>query len=131
LLLVSVGAAIECGIYAVGSFCILRLRSRVDRKRPFTLVAGRPLAMFGAVVFSLLFLATAFADPKNSKHFSVLPFSVIAVLGALSTTYVHFVVPRLQRQASARSAAARPRRRPERPSSDDRATSHPGEERDV
>ena len=131
LLLVSVGAAIECGIYAVGSFCILRLRSRVDRKRPFTLVAGRPLAMFGAVVFSVLFLATAFADPKNSKHFSVLPFSVIAVLGALSTTYVHFVVPRLQRQASARSAAARPRRRPERPSSDDRATSHPGEERDV
>ena len=114
LLLVSVGAAIECAIYAVGSLCLLILRSRVDRKRPFKVIAGRPLASFGVVLFSVLFVATAFADPKDPSHFSVAPFSVIAVLGAISTTYVLAVVPRLQRAAAARNAASRPRRRPVR-----------------
>ena len=118
LLLVSVGAAIECGIYAIAAICLLRLRTRVDRRRPFRLVAGRPMALFGAIVFSALFLATAFADPKDSRHFSVLPFGVIAMLGAASTVYVHVAVPRLQRQASARAAVARPRRRPQRPDPD-------------
>lgn len=116
LLLVSVGAAIECAIYAVGSLCLLILRSRVDRQRPFRLVMGRPLATFGVVLFTILFVATAFADPKNSRHFSVAPFAVIAVLGAVSTAYVLLVVPRLQRAAAARVAAAGPRRRPSRPS---------------
>lgn len=115
LLLVSVGAAIECAIYAIGSFCVLRLRARVERPRPFTLVAGRPLAAFGIVLFTVLFLATAFADPKNASRFSVAPFGVIAVLAVLSTLYVRTVVPRLQRAAAARSATARPRRRPARP----------------
>jgi len=119
LLLVSVGAAIECAIYAVGSLCLLILRSRVDRKRPFKMIAGRPLAVFGVVLFSLLFVATAFADPKNSRHFSVAPFTVIAILGSISTAYVLLVVPKLQRAAAARSAAARPRRRPTRPSPKD------------
>jgi amino acid transporter len=115
LLLVSVGAAIECAIYAIASLCVLRLRALVERQRPFTLVAGRPLAAFGVVLFSVLFVATAFADPKNARHFSAAPFAVIAVLAALSTTYVFTVVPRLQRAAAARSAAVRPRRRPARP----------------
>ncbi len=115
LLLVSVGAAIECAIYAIGSLCVWRLRALVDRRRPFTLAAGRPLAAFGVVLFSVLFLATAFADPKNASHFSAAPFLVIAVLAALSTTYVLTVVPRLQRAAAARSAAVQPRRRPVRP----------------
>jgi amino acid transporter len=114
LLLVSVGAAIECAIYAVGSLCLLILRSRVDRKRPFRVIAARPLASFGVVLFSVLFIATAFADPKDPSHFSVAPFSVIAVLGVVSTTYVLAVVPRLQRAAAARSATSRPRRRPTR-----------------
>lgn len=115
LLLVSVGAAIECGIYAIGSACLLILRSRVDRERPFTMIAGRPLAVVGVVLFSVLFVATAFADPKDSRHFSAAPFAVIAFLAALSTLYVLLVVPRLQRAAAARLAAAGPRRRPVRP----------------
>jgi amino acid transporter len=114
LLLVSVGAAIECAIYAIGSVCLLILRSREQRVRPFTLVAGRPLALVGAVLFSVLFVATAFADPKNSRHFSLAPFGVIAVLSAISAAYVAFVVPRLQRANAERLAASRPRRRPTR-----------------
>lgn len=119
LLLVSVGAAIECAIYAVGAMCVLRLRTRVDRRRPFRLVAGRPLAAFGALIFSVLFVATAFADPKDPSRFSVAPFAVIAVLAALSSIYVLTVVPRLQRAMAERTAAARPRRRPPRPTDDD------------
>ena len=115
LMLVSVGAAIECAIYAVGSFCVVRLRTRVTSERPFRMVFARPLASFGVVLFSALFLATAFADPKNSRHFSAVPFLVIAVLGVVSTLYVALVVPRLQRAASARSAERRPTRRPPRP----------------
>jgi amino acid transporter len=115
LMLVSVGAAIECAIYAVGSFCVVRLRTRVTSERPFRMVFARPLASFGVVLFSALFLATAFADPKNSRHFSAVPFLVIAVLGVVSTLYVALVVPRLQRAASARTAQRRPTRRPPRP----------------
>ena len=122
LLLVSVGAAIECAIYAVASLCLLILRSRVDRKRPFKVIAGKPLASFGVVLFSVLFIATAFADPKDPSHFSAAPFSVIAVLGAISTTYVLVVVPRLQRAAAARSAASRPRRRPVRDAAADESS---------
>jgi len=118
LLLVSVGAAIECAIYAIGSVCLLVLRSRVQSHRPFRMLLGRPLAAFGALLFSLLFVATAFADPKNSKRFSVAPFTVIALLGAVATAYVYFVVPRLQRAAAARAAASRPRRRPVREATD-------------
>jgi hypothetical protein len=79
------------------------------------MVFARPLASFGVVLFSALFLATAFADPKNSRHFSAVPFLVIAVLGVVSTLYVALVVPRLQRAASARTAQRRPTRRPPRP----------------
>lgn len=115
LLLVAVGAAIEAGIYAIGSLCLVVLRRRDARERPFRLIAGRPLAMIGIVLFSVLFVATGFSDPKNAHHFSVAPISVIAILGALSTAYVLLVVPKLQAAAAARTAAARPRRRPARP----------------
>jgi amino acid transporter len=115
LLLVAVGAAIEAGIYAIGSLCLVVLRRRDTRERPFRLIAGRPLAMIGIVLFSVLFVATGFSDPKNAHHFSVAPISVIAILGALSTAYVLLVVPKLQAAAAARTAAARPRRRPARP----------------
>lgn len=115
LMLVSVGAAIECAIYAIGSFCLIRLRSRETRARPFRMLWARPLASFGVVLFSALFVATAFADPKNSRQFSVVPFGVIAVLAALSTTYVLAVVPRLQRAATLRSQRQRSTRRPSRP----------------
>jgi amino acid transporter len=115
LLLVAVGATIEAGIYAIASLCLVVLRRRETRERPFRLVAGRPLAAFGVVLFSVLFVATGFSDPKNAHHFSVGPISVIVILGALSTAYVLLVVPKLRAAAAARAAAARPRRRPARP----------------
>jgi len=114
LLLVSVGAAIEAGIYALGSLCILLLRKREQRERPFRLIAARPLATIGVVLFSVMFVATAFANPKNASHFSIAPFVVIAVLGSLSTTYVLTILPRLQREAAARASATRTKRRPTR-----------------
>ncbi len=125
LLLVAVGAAIESGIYALGSLSLLILRRRETRERPFRLVAARPLATFGVGLFTILFLATAFSDPKNASRFSPAPFAVIAVLAALSTGYVMIFVPRLQAAAAARAAANRPRRRPQRQAAAPEAASSP------
>ncbi len=114
LLLVAVGAAIESGIYALGSMCLLVLRRRETRERPFRLIAGEPLAALGAVLFTLLFLATGFSDPSNASRFSPAPIAVIVILGSISVLYMRIFVPRLQAAAAARAAANRPRRRPER-----------------
>ncbi len=115
LLLVAVGAALESGIYAIAALCLVVLRRRETRERPFRLIAGKPLAVFGIVIFTILFFATGFSDPKNARHFSVAPIGVIAVLAALSTGYVLIFVPKLRAAAAARQATARPRRRPPRP----------------
>jgi APA family basic amino acid/polyamine antiporter len=117
LLLVAVGAAIESAVYAIASLCLLVLRRRETRERPFRLIAGRPLAVFGIVLFTVLFLATGLSDPKNPSHVSAAPLGVIAALAALSTGYVLLWVPKLQAAAAARTAANRPRRRPQRPES--------------
>ena len=122
LLLVAVGAALESGIYAIAALCLVVLRRRETRERPFTLIAGKPLATVGIVVFTVLFLATGLSDPKNARHFSAAPIAVIAVLGVLSTGYVLVFVPRLRAAAAARTAAGRPRRRPPRPDSGGAAT---------
>jgi amino acid transporter len=115
LLLVAVGAAIESAIYAIGSLSLLILRRRETRERPFRLVAGRPLAAFGAVLFTVLFLATGLSDPRDASRFSLAPLSIIAVLTALGTGYVLIVVPRLRAANAARATAGgRPRRRPQR-----------------
>jgi APA family basic amino acid/polyamine antiporter len=125
LLLVAVGATIEAGIYALGSLCVVVLRRRETRERPFRLIAGKPLAVFGIVLFSVLFIATGFSDPKNAHHLSVAPISVIVVLASLSTAYVLIVVPRLRAAAAARAATARPRRRPPRPATEAEDPSRP------
>lgn len=114
LLLVAVGAAIESGIYALGSLSLLILRRRETRERPFRLLAGRPLAAFGIVLFTLLFFATGFSDPKDASRFSLAPIAVIAALALASSGYVLVFVPRLRAAAAARAAANRPRRRPQR-----------------
>ena len=126
LLLVAVGAAIEAGIYALGSLCLLILRRRETRERPFRLIAGRPLAAFGVVLFSVLFLATGFSDPSNANRFSVAPIAVIAVLSLISVAYVRIFVPRLQAAAAARAAANRPRRRPQRRTAQAQESDTPG-----
>jgi amino acid transporter len=129
LLLVSVGATLEAGIYSIGALCLLILRRKETRQRPFRLVLGRPLAVFGTVFFAILALATGFADPKNAHHFSALPAGVIAVLAGLSTFYVLVCVPRLQAAAAKRAAAGRPKRRPTRtsPAASDEASAREGE----
>ena len=118
----AVGAAIESAIYALGSVCILILRRRDTRERPFRLVAARPLATFGAVLFTILFLATGLSDPEHPSRLSVVPLAVILVIGALSFGYVRLEVPRLQATAAARAAASRPRRRPQRTASGEAGT---------
>ena len=115
LLLVAVGATLEAGIYALGSYCVLVLRHRERRERPFRLIAGRPLAALGVGLFGVLAVASGLSDPKDAHRMSMLPVAVIAVIAALATAYVLTVVPRLQAQAAARAAQARPRRRPVRP----------------
>ncbi len=115
LLLVAVGATIEAGIYSIAALCVLILRRRETRQRPFALAFGKPLAAFGVVLFAVLAVATGFANPKDAHQLSVLPVAVIAVLAAISAAYVRIVVPRLQAAAKARAAAGRPKRRPTRP----------------
>ena len=66
------------------------------------------------MLFSILFLATGFSDPRNANRFSVAPIAVIAILSLISVAYVRIFVPSLQAAAAASSAANRPRRRPER-----------------
>lgn len=114
LLLVAVGAAIESGIYALGSLSLLILRRRETRERPFRLLAGRPLAAFGIVLFTTLFLATGLSDPRDASRFSLAPIAVIAALACVSSGYVLVFVPRLRAAAAVRAAANRPRRRPQR-----------------
>jgi amino acid transporter len=114
LLLVAVGAAIEAGTYALASACLLLLRARETRERPFRLLAGRPLAGLGVVIFSVLFLATGLSDPRNATRFSPLPLLIILALAAISAAYVLLAVPRLRAAAAARAQARKPRRRPQR-----------------
>ena len=115
LLLVAVGATIEAAIYAVGSYCVLALRRKDTRERPFRLVCARPLATFGLVLFSLLALASGLSDPKDAHRLSVAPVGVIALIALASVGYVVLVLPKVRARALARSAASRPKRRPNRP----------------
>ena len=120
LLLVAVGAALEASVFAIASAALLKLRRTSDRHRPFRLWAGPAVAGFGAVLFAGLALASGFSDPEIPTQFSPAPALIVLGLGAVSTVYVLFVVPRLHRAAAARRAAARAsgervRRRPQRP----------------
>jgi hypothetical protein len=107
-------------VFAIASAALLKLRRTSDRHRPFRLWAGPAVAGFGAVLFAGLALASGFSDPEIPTQFSPAPALIVLGLGAVSTVYVLFVVPRLHRAAAARRAAARAsgervRRRPQRP----------------
>ena len=115
LLLVAVGATLEAGIYALASLSMLILRRVETRDRPFRVIAGKPLATAGFVIFTLLALATGLADPKASGHFSLAPIGVIALLAGTSALYVRFGLPRVRAAHAARQATSSPRRRPQRP----------------
>ena len=95
-------------IYALASLCLLVLRRRETRERPFRLIAGRPLAAFGVVLFTVLFLATGFSDPGNPSRFSRAADRDHRRSDALSTGYVLLVVPRLRAAAAARARRNRP-----------------------
>jgi len=110
--LVAVGAALEAMIYAVAAFCTIRLRTRQpDTPRPFRVRGLRVLGPLGLVVFGLL-AVTASLSVQN--HFNPAPLVIIVVAGLLSAFYVVRILPGVRAKEEARRAA-RPRRRPPRP----------------
>jgi amino acid transporter len=110
--LVSVGAALEAGIYAVAAACVLRLRARLpEAERPFRMRAASVLCWTGVVSFTLLSLT---ASVSVGDSVSPVPLLVIAVLAAGSGWYVLRALPRMRAAAEAARLAAGPRR-PRRP----------------
>jgi APA family basic amino acid/polyamine antiporter len=114
--LVAVGAALEGMIYAVAGVCAVRLRRRQpDTARPFRVPALAVLGPLGIALFALLAVtASVTVDDK----FNPAPLVIIVVAGVLSAFYVLKVLPGLRAKEAARQAA-RPRRRPGRPASED------------
>ncbi len=111
--LVAVGAALEAMIYGVAAFCAVRLRQRQPEvPRPFRVPGLRVLGPVGVVLFG--FLAVT-ASVSVQDRFDPAPLIVILVAGACSAIYVLRVLPGVKAKEEARRAA-RPRRRPTRPS---------------
>jgi len=109
--LVAVGAALEAMIYGVAGFCALRLRRRQpDTPRPFRVRGLAVLGPLGVVLFAVLAL-TASLSVQN--RFNPAPLVIILAAGALSASYVLWVLPGVRAREAARRAA-RPRRRPGR-----------------
>ena len=114
--LVAVGAALEGMIYAVAGICAVRLRRRQpDTLRPFRVPALAVLGPVGIVLFGLLALT---ASVSVDDKFNPAPLVIIALAGVLSAFYVLKVLPGMRAKEAARRAA-RPRRRPGRPVSED------------
>lgn len=115
--MVSVGAALETGIYASAAYVVWRLRGREPgTPRPYRFRGGRPLALVLVVVFAVLTLVAATSVGAGT---SVVPLLVVLAFGVLATAYVLVVVPRFERREAeelaarrAARAAARADRRP-------------------
>ena len=98
-------------IYGVAGFCALRLRRRQpDTPRPFRVRGLAVLGPLGVVLFAVLAL-TASLSVQN--RFNPAPLAIIVVAGAVSASYVLWVLPGVRAREAARRAA-RPRRRPGR-----------------
>ena len=114
--LVAVGAALEGMIYAVAGVCAVRLRRRQpDTVRPFRVPALAVLGPVGIVLFGLLAVT---ASVSVDDKFNPAPLVIIVLAGVLSALYVLKVLPGMRAKEAARRAA-RPRRRPGRPVSED------------
>lgn len=130
LLLVAVGAALEAAVFAIASAALLKLRRRDTPPRGFRLRAAPVLAGGGTVLFAGLAFASGLSDPQDPTKFSPVPALLVIALGVVSTAYVIWIVPRLQRAAAARRVAARAtgapaRRRPPRPPATEPTTTAP------
>ena len=117
--MVSVGAALETGIYASAAFVVWRLRGREpETPRPYRFRGGRPLAAVLVVVFALL---TVVAATSVGAGTSVTPLLVVVAFGVVAAAYVLLVVPRYERREAEELAARRAARaasraqRPPRP----------------
>lgn len=107
--ILSVGAALECMIFAVAGFCVLRLRSRMPEvERPFRMWSVQWLGRAGVVIFGLLAIT---AGLSVDNRLDARPLLILLVVGALCAVYVLRYVPRFQAAEAARIAAAAPRRR--------------------
>jgi amino acid transporter len=103
--MVSVGAALEAGMYAAAAFVVWRLRRRApDAVRPFRFRGGRPLAAVLMVVFALLGLVAATSVGATT---TVTPLLLVLGFGTVTTAYVLTVVPRLERREAEELAARR------------------------
>jgi len=108
-ILLSTGAALESGIYAVAGYCVWKLRRRLpDAERPFRVRHATLLAWTGIVVFGVLAVLSS-VSVNNRTDPS--PLAVIAVVLDLSAFYVVAVLPGVRSRHDARRAAAGPRRR--------------------
>jgi APA family basic amino acid/polyamine antiporter len=109
--LLSAGAALESGIYAVAGYCVWSLRRRQpDAERPFRMFGAGVLSWVGMVLFGLLALV---ASTQVGDRTDPTPLLVIALVAGGSVYYVLRVLPKVQAAAAARASAV-PRRRPVR-----------------
>jgi APA family basic amino acid/polyamine antiporter len=110
--MVSVGAALETGIYASAAYVVWRLRRREpDAARPYRARGGRPLALTLVVVFALL---TVVAATSVGATTSTAPLLVVLGFAVVATAYVLLVVPRLERREAEELAARRAARAAQR-----------------
>jgi amino acid transporter len=124
--MVSVGAALETGIYASAAYVVWRLRRREPGSpRPYRLRGGRPLALVMVVVLGLLTIVAATSVGAGT---SVAPLLVILAFSLVATAYVLVVVPRFERREAEELAARRAARAEQRAarSSDLGGTEGPG-----
>lgn len=108
--LLSTGAALECGVYAVAALCVLRLRKRqAAAEREFRVRAARLACGVGLVLFGVLGLLSSVSVDNETNP---LPLAIIAVIAGIASVYVLRYLPRMRAAEEARRAAAPRRRRP-------------------
>ena len=120
LLLVAVGAAIESAIYALASVCLLVLRRKETRERPFRLVAGRPLADLRGGAVQCAVPGHRVLGPPQRQPLLGRPDRDHPRTGRAVVVYVMVFVPRLRR----RPRRGRPRGRRADPSAHPRPGPH-------
>ena len=107
--LLSTGAALESGIYAVAGYCVWVLRRRMpDAERPFRLRFATPMAWTGIVVFGVLALLSSVSVDNRTDP---TPLAVIAIVLLGSAFYVVQVLPGVRAAHEAARAATGTRRR--------------------
>ncbi len=116
MFIVVMAAALECFIYVVVAFCVLRLRKKLpDRERAYRVPLGSVIPIFTIIVFILLMVGM-FADTTRDSRGNVLFENywcaiAMVIFGCLTALYAWKVMPKLQKAAEEK-AKTRKRRRP-------------------